>query len=210
MRAVISSFLSCAISNIFMPLVVHVIRSVRMLTTFPCTLRISRKKHLDYACMTLDDLAGFVLWLKNPYRSLKVLPVQPVTQARTNSTINQCITAVAGFYDYLWRRDELTTDFTEQTRFGRLRQTFWVIRTQADSSEVRVSRKMLGFTSVALGLLRKAQRNLIQPMEQDGSTYPTTVDQNILLAPFDFLEFWEYDREKSILFSPSYEVYSDV
>src|SRR5712691_7316058 len=62
------------------------------------------QEHLDYACVTLDDMAGFVLWLKNPYRSLKVLPVQPVTQARTNTTINQCITAVAGFYDYLWRR----------------------------------------------------------------------------------------------------------
>jgi len=44
-----------------------------------------------------------------------VLPVQPVTQARTNTTINQCITAVAGFYDYLWRRDELTTDLHEKT-----------------------------------------------------------------------------------------------
>src|SRR5436305_3717896 len=74
------------------------------------------QEHLDSACVTLDDMAGFVLWLKNPYRSLKVLPVQPVTQARTNTTINQCITAVAGFYDYLWRRDELATDFNEQTR----------------------------------------------------------------------------------------------
>ncbi|GHO63490.1 hypothetical protein KSC_068440 [Ktedonobacter sp. SOSP1-52] len=74
------------------------------------------QEHLDHACVTLDDLAGFVLWLKNPYRSLKVLPVQPVRQARTNTTINQCITAVAGFYDYLWRCDELTTDLTEQTR----------------------------------------------------------------------------------------------
>jgi integrase/recombinase XerD len=74
------------------------------------------QEQLDYACVTLDDLAGFVLWLKNPYRSLKVLPVQPVTQARTNTTINQCITAVAGFYDYLWRRDELATDLNEKTR----------------------------------------------------------------------------------------------
>src|SRR6266702_7333516 len=74
------------------------------------------QEHIDYACVTLDNLAGFVLWLKNPYRSLKVLPVQPVTQARTNTTINQCITAVAGFYDYLWRRDELTTDLPEKTR----------------------------------------------------------------------------------------------
>lgn len=72
--------------------------------------------HLDYQQVTLDDLAGFVLWLKNPYSSLKVLPVRPVTQARANTTINGCITAVSGFYDYLWRQDELRSDLNEKTR----------------------------------------------------------------------------------------------
>jgi integrase/recombinase XerD len=71
---------------------------------------------LNYQEVTLDDLGGFVLWLKNPYRSLKVLPVQPVFQARANTTINNCVTAVAGFYDYLWRQDDLATDFNEKTR----------------------------------------------------------------------------------------------
>jgi integrase/recombinase XerD len=71
---------------------------------------------LDYQHVTLDDLAGFVLWLKNPYRSLKVLPVQPVVQARANRTINLTITAVSGFYDYLWRQDDLTADLGEKTR----------------------------------------------------------------------------------------------
>jgi integrase/recombinase XerD len=71
---------------------------------------------LDYQEATLDDLGGFVLWLKNPYRSLKVLPVQPVVQARANTTINNCLTAVSGFYDYLWRQDDLTTDLNQKTR----------------------------------------------------------------------------------------------
>jgi integrase/recombinase XerD len=74
------------------------------------------QEHLEYQQVTLDDLGGFVLWLKNPYRSLKVLPVRPLTQARTNTTINGCITAVAGFYDYLWRQDELDTDLNAKTR----------------------------------------------------------------------------------------------
>jgi len=74
------------------------------------------QQHLDYHQVTLDDLGGFVLWLKNPYRSLKVLPVQPVAQARTNRTINLIITAVSGFYDYLWRQDDLGTDLNEKTR----------------------------------------------------------------------------------------------
>jgi integrase/recombinase XerD len=74
------------------------------------------QEQLDYLRVTLDEMGGFVLWLKNPYRSLKVLPVQPVAQARTNTTINHCMTAVAGFYDYLWRQDELATDLNEKTR----------------------------------------------------------------------------------------------
>jgi site-specific recombinase XerD len=74
------------------------------------------QQHLDYQHVTLDDLGGFVLWLKNPYRSLNVLPVQPVFQARTNRTINLIITAVSGFYDYLWRQDDLAADLNEKTR----------------------------------------------------------------------------------------------
>jgi len=74
------------------------------------------QQDLDYQEVTLDDLGGFVLWLKNPYRSLKVLPVQPVVQARANTTINGCITAVSGFYDYLWRQDDLAVDLNEKTR----------------------------------------------------------------------------------------------
>ncbi len=74
------------------------------------------QQNLDYQQVTLDDLGDFVLWLKNPYRSLKVLPVQPVAQARTNRTINLIITAVSGFYDYLWRQDDLAADLNEKTR----------------------------------------------------------------------------------------------
>ena len=73
------------------------------------------QQNLDYQRVTLDDLGEFVLWLKNPYRSLKVLPVRPVTQARTNTTINGCLTAVSGFYDYLWRQDDLAIDLKEKT-----------------------------------------------------------------------------------------------
>src|SRR6266581_4562071 len=73
------------------------------------------QQHLDYQQVTLDDLAGFVLWLKNPYRSLKVLPAQPVVPAHTNSTINHIITVVAGFYEYLWRQDDLATNVNEKT-----------------------------------------------------------------------------------------------
>jgi site-specific recombinase XerD len=40
------------------------------------------QKGLEYGSVTLDDLAGFVHWLKLPYGSIKVLPGHPVAQAR--------------------------------------------------------------------------------------------------------------------------------
>jgi integrase/recombinase XerD len=71
---------------------------------------------LDYQHLTLDHMAGFVLWLKTPYGSLKIVPRQPVPQARANTTINGCLTAVAGFYDYLWRQGGVGSDLNEKTR----------------------------------------------------------------------------------------------
>ena len=46
------------------------------------------QQQLDWQHITLDDLSCFVLWLKLPSGSLKVLPAHPVTQARSNRTIN--------------------------------------------------------------------------------------------------------------------------
>src|SRR5436305_1893298 len=45
------------------------------------------QQELDWQQVTLDDLAQFVLWLKLPSGSLKVLPAHPVAQARSNRTI---------------------------------------------------------------------------------------------------------------------------
>ncbi len=74
------------------------------------------QKHLDVQSITIDDLAGFVQWLKLPSGHVKVLPSQPVMQARANRTINHALTVVAGFYDYLWRRGELEADLNTKTR----------------------------------------------------------------------------------------------
>jgi integrase/recombinase XerD len=74
------------------------------------------QKGLDFRHITIDDLAGFVQWLKLPSGNVKVLPSQPVVQARANRTINHVLTAIAGFYDYLWRRGDLETDINAKTR----------------------------------------------------------------------------------------------
>ncbi len=73
------------------------------------------QQHLDWQQVTLDDLSQFVLWLKLPSGSLKILPIQPVEQARSNRTINHALTVVRGFYDYHWRLTEDVTNVKEKT-----------------------------------------------------------------------------------------------
>src|SRR5438874_13345639 len=50
------------------------------------------QQQLAWQQITLDALSRFVLWLKLPSGSLKVLPAYPVTQARSNRTINHALT----------------------------------------------------------------------------------------------------------------------
>ncbi len=70
---------------------------------------------LDWQQVTLDDLARFVLWLKLPSGSFKVLPAQPVPQARSNRTINHALTVVTGFYDYHWRMEAVPNNLKDKT-----------------------------------------------------------------------------------------------
>ncbi len=68
------------------------------------------QQQLVWQRVTLDDLSRFVLWLKLPSGSLKVLPAHPVPQARSNRTINHALTVVRSFYDYHWRLEEAVTN----------------------------------------------------------------------------------------------------
>ena len=63
------------------------------------------QQQLDWQQITLDDLAQFVLWLKLPTGSLRILPAQPVPQARSNRTINHALAVLSSFYEYHWRMD---------------------------------------------------------------------------------------------------------
>jgi integrase/recombinase XerD len=73
------------------------------------------QEQLDWQHITLDDLSRFVLWLKLPSGSFKVVPAHPVEQARSNRTINHTLTVVRGFYDYHWRMEEVPTNLKETT-----------------------------------------------------------------------------------------------
>jgi integrase/recombinase XerD len=70
---------------------------------------------IDWQQITLDDLARFVLWLKVPSGSLKVLPARPVEQARSNRAINQTLSVVRSFYDYHWRMDTVSSNTKDKT-----------------------------------------------------------------------------------------------
>src|SRR5216684_1655172 len=73
------------------------------------------QQQLDWKQITLDDLSRFILWLKLPSGSLKVLPVHPVPQLRSNRTINHALTVVRSFYDYHWRVEETVTNVKDKT-----------------------------------------------------------------------------------------------
>jgi integrase/recombinase XerD len=73
------------------------------------------QERLDWQQVTLDDLSRFVLWLKLPSGSLKVLPAHPVEQARSNRTINHTLTVVRGFYEYQWRMQEVSPNLKDKT-----------------------------------------------------------------------------------------------
>lgn len=73
------------------------------------------QEQLNWQQITLDDLSRFVLWLKLPSGSLRVLPAHPVEQARSNRTINHTLTVVRGFYDYQWRMEEVSTNLKDTT-----------------------------------------------------------------------------------------------
>jgi integrase/recombinase XerD len=75
----------------------------------------AHERGLDYRNPTLDDIGLFVHWLKLPSGSLKVLPAQPVDQARSNRTINHALTVISGLYDYLWRIDDVAVHLTDNS-----------------------------------------------------------------------------------------------
>ena len=59
----------------------------------------------EFAYVTIDDLAGFIAWLQNPYIRQKVVPLlhKPIRKPRT---VNSTIDTVVAFYDYLTRHGE--------------------------------------------------------------------------------------------------------
>jgi len=72
------------------------------------------QQQLDWQQITLDDFAQFVLLLKLPTGSLRILPARPVPQARSNRTINHALAVLSSFYEYHWRMNDLSMNVKEK------------------------------------------------------------------------------------------------
>ena len=67
----------------------------------------------DYREITIDDIAMFMAWLRNPELLKKVVPLR-LEPARKEQTINETIDKVISFYDYLVRRGGLENRLSEK------------------------------------------------------------------------------------------------
>lgn len=54
--------------------------------------------HFDWREVTLENLADFIHWLRQP--NPKVISLQPIQAKRTERTINTILSAVCGFYEF--------------------------------------------------------------------------------------------------------------
>ncbi|MBW9147333.1 tyrosine-type recombinase/integrase [Clostridium sp. CM028] len=75
-----------------------------------------QQRELDFQKVTIDDLALFVNWLQNPYKSLKVIPTHQVDEARSPRTVNIIVNAVLSFYDYILRHEEYSNNISDRLK----------------------------------------------------------------------------------------------
>ncbi len=69
---------------------------------------------IDYQQVSFEKLSSFVSWLRNPYESNNVVPHKTAKAKRRESTVNNYLTVVASFYDYLYRNDLVESDMVER------------------------------------------------------------------------------------------------
>lgn len=71
------------------------------------------KRGKRYEDVTIDDIARFVGWLKNPDIEKKIVSLR-LEPARAAETINKHVDAVIAFYDYLMRHDGMENRLSQK------------------------------------------------------------------------------------------------
>ena len=74
------------------------------------------QKGLDYRDLGIDEMAEFLRWLQNPYASVKVSSILPMSPVRKPNTVNTIMTAVEVFYDYLNRHVDYSIKLSERLK----------------------------------------------------------------------------------------------
>lgn len=74
------------------------------------------QKRIDYRDVGIDEMAGFLRWLHNPYQSLKVAPVRPGGPIRKPRTINVILSTVLSLYDYFMRHQDYSLHLSERLK----------------------------------------------------------------------------------------------
>ena len=70
---------------------------------------------IDYLDANIDTLAAFVRWLHSPHTD-KVFAIGPIQASRTTRSINQIITVVLNYYDYLSRHTEYESQLSDKLK----------------------------------------------------------------------------------------------
>jgi len=70
----------------------------------------------DCRAVGVAERAAFVAWLKRPANSSTRVVPRPVPSKRSDRTINQYLGAVTGFYDWLWRTEQIEWNVNDLLR----------------------------------------------------------------------------------------------
>src|SRR5262249_31249272 len=72
--------------------------------------------HLDYLQVGVDDMGAFLRWLQRPAQHQQIIPLQTARKARKPSSINQILTTVLQFYDYLMIHEDYTIQLSQRLK----------------------------------------------------------------------------------------------
>ncbi|WP_096155386.1 tyrosine-type recombinase/integrase [Bacillus sp. FJAT-45066] len=69
---------------------------------------------IDYQNVSFEKLSNFIAWLRNPYENNKVTPHKKLKPKRSERTVNNYLTVVTSFYDYLYRNELIDSNIVEK------------------------------------------------------------------------------------------------
>lgn len=65
-------------------------------------------EEIDYRQINIQTLATFISWLRTPFQTFDVIPIEAEEVKRSEKTVNIILTCVLGFYEFIERIEEHT------------------------------------------------------------------------------------------------------